>query len=114
MTLLSLGACTVPFSGMTAWKSLHEAGVLPNSTSRGKTVLVVDATSATGCLAVQLARAWGASVVAVVNHRKLGPLATMLGATNVIVVDNDEYSEVCQKNKHTFQEGLHAFFNSLR
>lgn len=87
------GACTVPFSGMTAWKSLHEAGVLPNSTSRGKTVLVVDATSATGCLAVQLARAWGASVVAVVNHRKLGPLATMLGATNVIVVDNDEYSE---------------------
>jgi len=87
------GAATVPFSGIMAWKALHEAGVLPNATTKGKTVLVVEATSAVGCLAVQLVRTWGGTVVSVVSQRKLAPLAQMLGSSRVIVIENDDESE---------------------
>ena len=63
------------------------------SENQGKTVLVVDATSAVGCLAVQLVRVWGGSIISVVNQRKLAPLAQMLGSSRVIVIDNDD---LCQ------------------
>ena len=56
----------------------------------GKTVLVVDATSAIGCIAVQLIRSWGGSVVSVVGHRHVVPLAKMLGSHQVVVVENED------------------------
>ena len=59
----------------------------------GKTVLVVDATSAIGCIAVQLIRSWGGAVVSVVGHRQVVPLAKMLGSHQVVVVENEEPSE---------------------
>ena len=87
------GAATVPYSGVEAWRALHHAGILPNVTTKGKTVLVVDATSSVGCLAVQLVRAWGGNVVSVVNQRKFGPLAQMLGSSKVIVIENDDEAQ---------------------
>ena len=62
----------------------------------GKTVLVVDATSAIGCIAVQLVRSWGASVISVVSHRQVVPLAKMLGSHQVIVVENEDSTESVQ------------------
>ena len=56
----------------------------------GKTVLVIDATSSTGCIAVQLVRAWGGSVVSIVGSRHVAPLAQMLGSHHVIVAPNED------------------------
>ena len=59
----------------------------------GKTVLVVDATTAIGCIAIQLVRSWGGAVVSVVGHRQVVPLAKMLGSHQVVVVEHEEPSE---------------------
>ena len=59
-------------------------------------MLVIDATSAIGCIAVQLVRSWGASVISVVSHRQVVPLARMLGSHQVIVVENEDSTESVQ------------------
>ena len=59
-------------------------------------MLVVDATTAIGCIAIQLIRSWGGSVVSIVGHRNVVPLAKILGSQQVVVVENEEATESVQ------------------
>lgn len=77
------GASTVPFSGLTTLGVLSKDCKLDQKSAEGKSVFVVDGTSATGCLAIQLLKSWGAQVVTVVPYRVV-PLAKMMGAEYVI------------------------------
>ncbi|MFI7214305.1 zinc-binding dehydrogenase [Micromonospora maritima] len=70
----------LPTVGLTALRSLRSAGPLA-----GRRVLVTGASGGVGRLAVQLARAGGARVVAVVGAAGRGAGLTELGAHEVVV-----------------------------
>jgi NADPH:quinone reductase len=73
-------AATLPTAGMTALRSLEVAGLL-----LGKRVLITGATGGVGRFAVQLARASGGRVSALVRDAApVGPLLRRLGATEVV------------------------------
>ena len=55
---------------------------------RDKSVLIVDGGSPTGCIAVQVAKAWQGHVTTCV-HQRVAPLMTLLGADQVISLPHD-------------------------
>jgi len=72
-------AAALPLAGLTAWQALVEtAGI-----REGSTVLITGATGGVGHLAVQIAKAVGAQVIAVVSEQNAN-LARSLGADAVI------------------------------
>lgn len=96
-------ACTIPYAGLQTWKALvDEAGIEPGDASL-IVALVVDGTSSTGCIAIQLLSAWGAQVVTCVPYR-VAPLAHMLGADQIIPITpaDVDAEEKCR----------HALYNS--
>jgi len=72
-------ASALPLAGLTAWKSLIEAGGL----AAGQRVLIHGAAGGVGSFAVQLAKWRGAEVVATASERNHGYLR-QLGADTVI------------------------------
>jgi len=79
-------AAAVPVSGVTALQALRdEAKVRP-----GQTVLVIGAAGGVGSFAVQIARAFGASVTGVCGATKL-ELVRSLGADEVIDYTKDPF-----------------------
>ena len=83
------GAATLPYSCLKVWDALVNQGrVQPYYGLKNKSVLVVDGGSPTGCVAIQLAKAWEGYVTACVHHR-VSPLAKLLGANCVIPIQHD-------------------------
>ena len=82
------GAATVPCSALQVWGALVWRGGMTPERGAGTSLLVVDGVSDTGCLAVQLASSWGASVTALCSART-APLAQALGAHTVVLADED-------------------------
>lgn len=87
------GGATVPYSALVTWGAMvWRGGLTPGRCDEGryvKKVLIVDSCTSTGCLAVQLAAVWGASVTAVAPYRVV-PLAHALGAQAVVVAPEAE------------------------
>jgi NADPH:quinone reductase-like Zn-dependent oxidoreductase len=82
------GAATVPYSALQVWGALvWRGGLLPDQ-GAGTSLLVVDGVTDTGCLAVQLAALWGATVTALCSART-SPLARALGAHTVVPTGED-------------------------
>lgn len=91
------GACTVPYSGLAVWKALVQQGQYKPHSMKGKSVLVVDGATATGCIAIQVVKAWGGRVVTCVPYR-VAPLVHKLGADRIIPVTPDVDAEDKSRN----------------
>jgi NADPH:quinone reductase len=77
-------AATLPVAGLTALRALREGGAV-----LGRSVLVTGATGGVGHLAVQLARAAGATVTALVTSPARAAEARALGARHVVTSLDD-------------------------
>jgi NADPH:quinone reductase-like Zn-dependent oxidoreductase len=78
-------AAAVPISGVTALESIRHGGRV----QAGQKVMIIGAAGGVGSFAVQIARAFGASVTGVCNTDKVG-LVRSLGAEDVIDYTRDE------------------------
>lgn len=76
-------AAALPYAGLTAWTALAETGGLGPGNAAGKRVLIHGGSGGVGSVAIQLAKAWGAEVVATASSRNLA-LVRELGADRVI------------------------------
>lgn len=83
-TVSATDAAALPIAGLTALRALREGGPLV-----GERVLVTAATGAVGQFAIQLARAAGAHVTALVSRPESADEARAVGA-DVVVTDLDE------------------------
>jgi NADPH:quinone reductase-like Zn-dependent oxidoreductase len=84
-------AAALPLAGLTAWQSLAETAQVGD----GSTVLITGATGGVGHLAVQIAKALGARVIAVVSARN-AELARSLGADAVIDYTSADFTTEVQ------------------
>ena len=71
--------------GTTAWHLLKTMGHL----KAGESVVVHAAAGGVGTIAIQLAKLWGAKVIAVTSSDEKGALATSLGADEVVDADSE-------------------------
>ena len=83
VTVDHVQAAAVPRAGLTAWQGMFEHGKL----AAGQTVVIHGAVGAVGAMAVQLAVWAGAEVIATGRARH-EPLATQLGASRFIALDD--------------------------
>ena len=81
-------AAASPVSGLTALQALRKAGPVA-----GRSVLIIGAGSGVGSFAIQLAKAQGAIVTAVVSPGKID-LVTRLGADHVVDYTVDDLGNV--------------------
>jgi len=79
--------------GSTAWHILKTVGHL----GAGESVVVHAAAGGVGTIAIQLAKMWGAKVIAVTSSSGKGALATSLGADVVIDAKSDELAGEMRK-----------------
>jgi NADPH2:quinone reductase len=75
--------------GTTAWHILKTMGHL----SPGETVVVHAAAGGVGTLAIQLAKMWGAKVIAVTSSEEKAALAKSLGADEVVEAKNENLAK---------------------
>ena len=87
-SLSFIEAAALPLAGLTAWQMLVETAQI----SAGSTVLITGATGGVGHLAVQIAKARGAHVTAVVSSRN-AELARSLGADDIIDYTAADFSK---------------------
>jgi NADPH2:quinone reductase len=73
-------ALCILIQGTTAWHLLKTMGHLHS----GESVVIHAAAGGVGTLAIQLAKLWGARVIAVTSSEEKGALATSLGADEVV------------------------------
>lgn len=83
----------LPVNYLTAHFALLHRGAL----TAGQTVLVHGAGGGVGTAAIQVARAWGATVIAVVSTKEKGEVATTAGAHHVVAAEGfrDAVKELC-------------------
>ncbi|CAN2211599.1 Qor NADPH,quinone reductase and related Zn-dependent oxidoreductases [Candidatus Nanopelagicaceae bacterium] len=79
--------------GTTAWHILKTMGHL----SPGETVVVHAAAGGVGTLAIQLAKMWGAKVIAVTSSDKKAALAKSLGADEVVDAKVEDLGKALRK-----------------
>ncbi len=79
--------------GSTAWHILKTVGHL----KAGESVVIHAAAGGVGTIAIQLAKMWGAKVIAVTSSSRKGALATSLGADVVIDAKSDELAGEMRK-----------------
>ena len=75
--------------GSTAWHILKTVGHL----QKGESVVIHAAAGGVGTIAIQLAKMWGAKVIAVASSESKRALAKSLGADVVIDADQDKLKE---------------------
>jgi NADPH2:quinone reductase len=85
-----LHAAALPENYFTVWHNLFERGQL----QAGESVLIHGGASGIGTTAIQLARAFGATVFTTVRNAQKAEAVTKLGATAVLYKDNDWAAEV--------------------
>ena len=81
-------AAAVPIGALTAWQGLHDRAKLQH----GERVLVHGGSGAVGVFVVQLARLFGAEVIATASARNAG-FVTQLGATQVIDYESEAFEQ---------------------
>lgn len=82
-------AAGVPLAGLTSYQAL----VTHANLKAGETVLILGGSSATGTLAIQLAKGIGAKVIATTSHRNVD-LVKSLGADQVVDYTTQKWAEV--------------------
>lgn len=92
-TLDDTAAAALPEAAFTVWHNLFERGRL----APGETVLIHGGASGIGSLAIQLARAIGATVVATAGGAEKVAYLRELGADIAIDYRNEDFVEVCGK-----------------
>jgi len=85
-----LQAAALPENYFTVWHNLFERGQL----KAGESVLIHGGASGIGTTAIQLAKAFGATVFTTVRNAEKAAAVTRLGATAVLYKDNDWAAEV--------------------
>jgi NADPH2:quinone reductase len=85
-----LHAAALPENYFTVWHNLFERGQL----KAGESVLIHGGASGIGTTAIQLARAFGATVFTTVRNAQKAEAVTKLGATAILYKDNDWAAEV--------------------
>ncbi len=83
-------AATLPVAGLTALHCLKVAGLV-----LGQRVLITGATGGVGRFGIQLARASGAHVTALVRDDTVAPDLRKLGAHEVVTAIDAEYDVIC-------------------
>ena len=86
-------AASLPWAAMTVWSALVECAGLDQLNARGKEVLVLNGTGALGSVAVQLLKAWGASVTTTCAKEDTA-LALHLGADKVLDGQTSDFSSM--------------------
>ena len=79
--------------GSTAWHLLKTMGHL----EKGQSVVVHAAAGGVGSIAIQLAKLWGAKVIAVTSSEEKSKLATSLGADAVVDARSSELSQAIRE-----------------
>ncbi|MBN9089044.1 MAG: NAD(P)H-quinone oxidoreductase [Reyranella sp.] len=85
-----LQAAALPENYFTVWHNLFERGQL----KAGESVLIHGGASGIGTTAIQLAKAFGATVFTTVRNAQKAEAVTRLGATAILYKDNDWAAEV--------------------
>ncbi len=85
-----LQAAALPENYFTVWHNLFERGQLKS----GESVLIHGGASGIGTTAIQIAKAFGATVFTTVRNAQKAEAVTKLGATAVLYKDNDWAAEV--------------------
>lgn len=75
--------------GTTAWHLLKTMGHLKS----GETVVIHAAAGGVGTIAIQLAKLWGAKVIAVTSSEEKAALATSLGADEVVDAESEDLAK---------------------
>ncbi|MBN8963161.1 MAG: NADPH:quinone oxidoreductase family protein [Rhizobiales bacterium] len=88
----------------TAWFALHERGRL----RAGETVLVLGATGAVGLAAIQLAKAFGARVIAGVSSMNKADIVTTAGADGVVDLSVENLRDGLREQVHALTDGRGA------
>ena len=81
-------AAAIPISGMTALRAVRDVGKV----QPGQSVLVIGASGGVGTLAVQIAKASGATITAVCSTAK-ADLARSIGADDVIDYTREDFAD---------------------
>ena len=84
-------AASLPYAGLTVWSALVNDGAIKPGSLAGKTALVLGGSAGTGSFAVQLLKAWGATVAATTSTRNVA-LVRELGADMVIDYTKEDYA----------------------
>ena len=84
-----LQAAAVPETYFTVWANLIERGRL----AAGEKVLIHGGSSGIGLTAIQMAKAWGATVYTTVGNALKAAACTELGADHAIVYRNEDFVE---------------------
>ncbi len=88
----------------TAWFALHERGRL----RAGETVLVLGATGAVGLAAIQLAKAFGARVIAGVSSMSKASIVTVAGADGVVDLSAENLRDGLREQVRALTDGRGA------
>lgn len=100
-------AAAVPLVFMTAWHMLvSRAGVSP-----GEVVLVLGAGSGVGSAAIQIAKLWGARVIATAGSKEKLELARALGADDIINHSQQDVAE--EARRMTGKRGVDVVFEHV-
>jgi NADPH:quinone reductase-like Zn-dependent oxidoreductase len=97
----------IPLSHLTAWHMLVDRAQL----RIGETVLVHAAGSGVGSAAIQIAKIWGAKVIATVGNREKMRRARLLGADDVINYRQSDFAD--EVRKLTDKRGVDVVFEHV-
>ena len=86
-------ALCVLIQGLTAWHLLKTMGNI----QKDQTVVIHAAAGGVGTIAIQLAKMWGAKVIAVASSNDKGKLANSLGADVIIDANDKEIAKSIRK-----------------
>ena len=86
-------ALTVLVQGVTAWHLLKTMGHL----RQGESVVIHAAAGGVGTIAIQLAKLWGAKVIAVTSSPEKADLAKSLGADLLVDANEEKLSEALRE-----------------
>lgn len=100
-------AAAVPLDFMTAWHMLIARAELRS----GETVLVQAGGSGVGSAAIQIARLWGATVIATAGSARKAALAEKLGAHHVIDTSASDF--VAEVRRMTGKLGVNIVFEHV-
>jgi NADPH2:quinone reductase len=92
-TVTDQQALCVLIQGITAWHLLKTMG----NVQKGQSVVIHAAAGGVGTIAIQLAKMWGAMVIAVTSSADKGELAKSLGADIIIDSDSKEIGKLIRQ-----------------